>query len=357
MEKNGNRVLVAMSGGVDSSVAAWLLREQGYECVGATMKLFGKETEHSADRRDAEEVAEKLGIPYFVFRYSEEFEEQVIRRFVDSYERGETPNPCVDCNRYLKFGLLLQKARELGCDYLATGHYARISMGSGGIISLKKGMDPGKDQSYFLYSLTQPQLEHVLFPLGELSKERVRQIAEEQGFSNARKQDSQDICFIPGGDYLAFIERYRGDSCEPGNLLDEEGNVLGTHRGAAGYTIGQRRGLGFPAGHRVYVTGKNMKDNTVTLGPESSLYSSGCLAGDWNWILPPGSDPVKAMVKIRHSRKEQPVQAFREGPNRVRIRFQSPQRAVTPGQSAVLYQGDTVLGGGRILEAESAACG
>ncbi len=354
------RVLVAMSGGVDSSVAAYLLQAQGYECIGVTMKLYANEMiglskSHTCcsldDVEDARSVAFRLGIPYYVFNFTEDFEEKVIAKFVRSYEQGQTPNPCIDCNRYLKFERLYHRARELGCDYIATGHYARIRE-DGSRYSLLKALDGSKDQSYMLYTMTQEQLAHTLFPLGGLTKAEVRQIAEAQGLRNARKHDSQDICFVPDGDYMAFLERYTGQKAERGSLLDLDGQVVGTHRGAAAYTIGQRRGLGLAMGTPVYVCGKSMAENTVTVGPDSALFSPALLAGDWNWIAEPPETPFRAAAKIRYRQAEQPaiVQPAAGG---VRLDFDTPQRAISPGQAVVVYDGSRVLGGGVIQQALS----
>lgn len=345
MERGEKRVLMAMSGGVDSTAAAWLLREQGYECVGVTMELYGSTPENVEDARAS---ARRLGIPHHVLPLSREFEEKVIRPFVDAYERGETPNPCVDCNRCLKFGLLFEAAGALGCDYVATGHYARIVDGGAEGFRLAKAADPGRDQSYVLYPIPRERLARTLFPLGGLTKGEVRELAERAGFVNARKRDSQDICFIPDGDYLAFLERYTGRSYPAGDILDQSGRVVGRHRGAAGLTIGQRRGVGVSAGGRIYVCGKCMADNTVTVGPEEALYSDGCEAAGWNWLVPPRREPFQALAKTRYRQKEQPVTVFPQG-ERVILRFDQPQRAVTPGQAAVVYdQAGTVLGGGTI---------
>ena len=358
MDANGRRVLVAMSGGVDSSVAAYLLKEQGYECIGATMKLFGGETADRGeghpcctldDVEDARDVARRLGIPHYVFNFSQDFHEKVICRFIDAYERGETPNPCIDCNRFLKFDRLLQRARELKCDFIATGHYAQIT-DEGGRFGLAKAADLSRDQSYVLYAMTQDQLAHTLFPLGGLTKAEVRKIAQEQGFVNARKHDSQDICFVPDGDYLSFMERYTGKTYPAGDILDLNGAVVGRHRGAAGLTIGQRRGVGVSSGGRIYVCAKSMADNTVTVGPEEALYSAGCAAEDWNWIAQPGPDPFPVLVKTRYRQTEQSATAFPQG-DRVLLRFDSPQRAVTPGQAAVAYApSGQVLGGGTVTQ-------
>ena len=355
------KVLVAMSGGVDSSVAAYLLQQQGFECIGVTMKLYNNSIAglpsgngHTCcsldDVEDARSVAYRLGIPHYVFNFADDFEEKVIQKFVSEYRRGFTPNPCIDCNRYLKFGHLYRRAKELECDCIATGHYAQIETDeTSGHLLLKKAADRTKDQSYVLYSLTQEQLAHTMFPLGGMTKAEVRKIAEEQGFVNARKHDSQDICFVPDGDYLAFLERYTGEKSVPGNLVDIEGNVLGKHRGAAGYTIGQRRGLGLAMPQPVYVCRKDMEENTVTVGLEADLYSRRLTAEDWNWIVPPPDGGFRADAKIRYSQTEH--SAFIQAENgKVSITFDEPQRAISPGQAAVLYQGDVVLGGGTITD-------
>ena len=349
MKGTGQRVLVAMSGGVDSSAAVYLLREQGYDCVGATMELYGTPAETLEDARAA---AERMGIPHHVLPLCREFEERVIGRFVEGYRRGETPNPCVDCNRFLKFGLLHRKARELGCDYLATGHYARILEDGAGGWRLCKAADLGRDQSYVLYPIPRELLGRTLFPLGGLTKAQAREMAERAGLANAQKRDSQDICFIPDGDYLAFLERYTGQSFPAGDIVDLEGRVVGRHRGAAGLTIGQRRGVGVSSPGRIYVCAKCMEDNTVTVGPEESLYSTGCAARDWNWRVEPPEQPFAALVKTRYRQREQPVRVVPEG-ERVRLEFAQPQRAVTPGQAAVVYdESGAVLGGGTIAEVE-----
>ena len=349
MKGTGRRVLVAMSGGVDSSAAVYLLREQGYDCVGATMELYGTPAETLEDARAA---AERMGIPHHVLPLCREFEERVIGRFVEGYRRGETPNPCVDCNRFLKFGLLHRKARELGCDYLATGHYAQILEDGAGGWRLCKAADLGRDQSYVLYPIPRELLGRTLFPLGGLTKAQAREMAERAGLANAKKRDSQDICFIPDGDYLAFLERYTGQSFPAGDIVDLEGRVVGRHRGAAGLTIGQRRGVGVSSPGRIYVCAKCMEDNTVTVGPEESLYSTGCAARDWNWLVEPPEQPFDALVKTRYRQREQPVRVVPEG-DRVRLEFAQPQRAVTPGQAAVVYDGGgAVLGGGTIAEVE-----
>lgn len=355
------KVLVAMSGGVDSSVTAYLLQQQGYECIGATMKLYHNSTIKapsgsentfgtSDDVEDAQCAAFRLGIPHYVFHFSDDFEQNVIQKFVYGYQKGFTPNPCIDCNRYLKFGQLYRRAKELGCDFIATGHYVQIAEDSGKFL-LKKAADKSKDQSYVLYSLTQEKLAHTLFPLGGLTKAEVREIAEKQGFLNARKHDSQDICFIPDGDYLSFLEHYTGTKSLPGDLIDLQGNVLGKHRGAAAYTIGQRRGLGLAMPEPVYVCGKNMAENTVTVGPETALYSRGLTAEEWNWIVPPPEGTFQAWAKIRYSQKEHSASIQAEG-DKVYVTFDEPQRAISPGQAVVLYEGDIVLGGGTITKAE-----
>lgn len=352
------KALVGMSGGVDSSVAALLMLRSGYRCIGVTMRLYNNEDigEESRtccsleDVEDARSVARRLGIPHYVFNFRDDFEQNVIGRFVREYEQGLTPNPCIECNRYLKFEHLLRRALELECDYVVTGHYARIRRDpETGRYLLLTAADADKDQTYFLYTLTQHQLSHTQFPLGELTKAQVRQLAEENGFITARKRDSQDICFVPGGDYVAFLERYTGKQYPSGPLLDAKGNQVGTHRGAVAYTIGQRRGLGLAMGEPVYVCGKDIKANTVTVGPSEMLFHSSLIAGNCNWIpFPALMKPMPVTAKTRHTRMGSPATATPLPDGRVRVDFETPQRAITPGQAVVLYQGDLVLGGGTI---------
>lgn len=354
--------LIGMSGGVDSSVAAYLMLRQGYRCIGATMRLYDNETigrEKSAtccsldDVEDARSVARRLGIPHYVFNFKEDFDRQVIQRFVSAYEQGLTPNPCIDCNRYLKFDRLARRAMELGYDYVVSGHYAQIRQDpDSGRYLLYKASDRAKDQTYFLACLDQNQLAHIQFPLGGLTKDAVRAIAEENGFVNARKHDSQDICFVPDGDYAAFLERYTGKTYPKGDYLDLQGNVVGQHQGAVRYTIGQRKGLGIALGAPVYVCKKDMASNTVTVGANDALFSSGLRATDWNWFpFPALTAPMRVTVKIRHSQSEQSAVATPEENGFARVEFDAPQRAVTPGQAVVLYDGERVVGGGTITEA------
>lgn len=355
---DGFSALIAMSGGVDSSVAAYLTAASGGRCAGAIMRLCpGQEPDPntSSPEEDARAVAARLGIPFFVLDDRQDFEAKVIRKFVDGYEQGLTPSPCIDCNRFLKFGTLLEQAGALGCDYLVTGHYARICRDEAtGRFLLYKAVDENKDQSYFLACLSQSQLCRARFPLGELTKEQVRSIAREQGFSNAQKRDSQDICFVPGGDYVAFLENYTGKTYPQGQFINRQGTVLGTHRGAVCYTIGQRKGLGLAMGEPVYVCDKDMAANTVTVGPNEALFSPALLSGDWNWFpFPSLNAPIDATVKVRHSRQEYPATLYPQDGGLVRVVFQSPQRALTPGQAVVAYQGQMVLGGGTILQALS----
>ena len=346
-----NKILIGMSGGVDSSVAAFLLQQAGHNCMGATMRLFDRSPDDSDDSVLARQVAEKLGIPFQLLDFRREFESSVIQAFIRSYESGQTPNPCIVCNQTLKFGHMLRSARDLGCDCVASGHYARIRRDEEtGRYLLYKAMDPAKDQSYFLACLNQEQLSRIRFPLGELTKQEVRQIAEENGFLNARKRDSQDICFVPDGDYAGFMERHTGKTYCPGNYIDSQGNVLGTHMGAIRYTLGQRKGLGIALGAPAYVCGKDMERNTVTLGPNEALFSHGLIAGDWNWYpFPALTEPMEVTAKIRHSQRQTEATVFPEADGNARVEFREPQRAVTPGQAVVLYHGDLVIGGGTIL--------
>ena len=349
------KALVGMSGGVDSSVAAFLMLRQGYDCIGVTMRLYDSPTEESTccsldDVEDARAVATRLGIRHYVFNFKDDFDRQVIQKFVTSYEQGLTPNPCIDCNRYLKFDRLLRRARELGCQWVVSGHYARIRQENGRYL-LYKAADRAKDQTYFLACLNQEQLSHIRFPLGDLTKTQVREIAGENGFVNARKRDSQDICFVPDGDYGAFLQRYTGKTFPEGDFLNLHGQVVGRHRGAACYTKGQRKGLGLAMGEPVYVCDKDMVRNTVTVGPNESLYSPSLRAKDWNWYpFETLESPLRVTAKTRHSQFEQAATVYPEENGFARVEFDEPQRAVTPGQAVVLYDGDMVVGGGTIVE-------
>lgn len=352
------KILIAMSGGVDSSVAAKLLCDAGNECIGCTMKLFdncdaGLSRSRTCcsldDIEDARSVAFSLGMRYYVFNFKYDFREKVIKKFASAYLAGQTPNPCIDCNRYMKFDKLYERARLLGCDKIATGHYARIEF-DGEKYMLKKARDESKDQSYVLYMLTQEQLAHTLFPLGELIKSETRAIAEASKLTNAQKPDSQDICFVPDGDYAAAIERLTGKTSAPGNFIDTDGNVLGTHRGITHYTIGQHRGLGLALPERRYVCKIDAGSGTVTLGSGTELYSREVLVRDFNWISGEApSGPIRCSAKIRYLQPEQAANVEPLSENEALIRFDTPQSAVTPGQSAVLYDDGTVLGGGIIV--------
>ena len=303
------------------------------------------------DVEDAAEVAFQLDIPFEVVNYTEEFREKVIAKFIETYEAGGTPNPCIDCNRTMKFDKMLDFAREHGLDYVVTGHYARIEQDPAtGRWLLKKALYTDKDQSYVLYVLTQDQLAHTKFPLGGMDKPSIRKIAEEQGFCNARKHDSQDICFVPDGDYVGFMERYTGKYYPDGDFLDVNGNVVGRHHGAVRYTCGQRKGLGLALGAPVYVCGKDMEKNTVTVGPESELFKTTLIAGDFNWIsVPELTAPMRVKAKARYRQVEQPATAYPLENGLVKVVFDEPQRAITRGQAVVLYDGDVVVGGGTIL--------
>ena len=352
-------VLIAMSGGVDSSVAARLISESGIRSMGCTMRLYENDMVGMdlldtccslKDTQDARAVCERLGIPYQIFHYEAEFRDKVIEPFVASYERGETPNPCINCNKHLKFKSLYEKAEALGYTHIVTGHYARITRENGHFY-LKKAVDRNKDQSYVLYDLTEEQLAHTLFPLGEYTKEQVRALAEEMQFVNARKKESQDICFVPDGDYAAMIRRFREKEYAPGPIVDTSGKLLGTHAGIIGYTIGQRRGLGVPADRRLYVVKVDIPNNTVVLGDNADLFHRSLFVREFHWIT--GEMPkeeVRCRAKVRYRQTEQPATLIppeKEG-GMAQLIFDEPQRAITPGQSAVLYAEETVLGGGII---------
>ncbi len=340
------KALIAMSGGVDSSVAAFLAQQEGFSCQGAIMHLHAL-----LDTQDAQKIADRLGFPLHILDCRNAFGRMVIQNFIQSYELGKTPNPCIVCNRYLKFGLLLEAALDLDCEYIVTGHYARIATDEKtGRRLLLKAADTAKDQSYFLYALSQHQLSHTRFPLGALTKEAARQIAEEQGFVNAKKKDSQDICFIPDGNYMAFLTQQRGSPYPSGTFLDMAGHPVGVHTGAVAYTRGQRKGLGLAMGAPVYVCHKDMDKNTVTVGPNEALFGTALIAEDLNWIaLEALTDPLRCKAKARSRMAEQPATVYPLENGQVKVVFDAPQRALTTGQAVVFYEGNTVLGGGTIV--------
>ena len=346
------KVLIGMSGGVDSSVAACLMRKQDFDCAGGTMRLHDFGCGGADDALDARAVADKLEMAHLIFSFQPEFEQHVIRQFVSAYENGLTPNPCIQCNAHLKFGAMLEKALEMGFDYVVSGHYAQIRQDpESGRYLLYKAKDRSKDQTYFLACLNQHQLSHILFPLGGLSKSEVRDIAEAEGLITARKRDNQDICFVPDGDYAAFLQRYTGKVYPEGNYLDPDGNIVGRHKGAVCYTRGQRKGLGLAMGAPVYVCSKDMQANTVTVGPNEALFSSALRAKDWNWFpFPALTQPMAVTAKIRHSQQELAATVYPEEDGYARVEFDVPQRAITPGQAVVLYSGDDVVGGGTITD-------
>lgn len=352
--------MIAMSGGVDSSVAAYLIKEQGFDAAGVTMRLFdeklsgicgGTHCSENSAAEDAGKVAEQLGIPHIICDLSVQFSRKVIDYFAEAYENGSTPNPCVECNKYLKFGELHEYANSIGYDLIATGHYAKISYDAGSKrYLLKKAADLTKDQSYFLYSLDQEQLARTLLPLGDMLKQNVRRIAKEQGFVNAKRAESQDICFISNGDYVSFIEKYTGKSYPAGDFVDTDGNILGRHKGIIRYTIGQRKGLGLALKNPMYVCSIDPKTNRIILGSNEDLMRRELDVLNFNWIACDApKSKMRAHARIRYRHKESPAEIIPTGENSVHIIFDEPQRAVTSGQSAVLYDGDVVIGGGYIV--------
>ena len=355
-------VLIAMSGGVDSSVSAYLMTKKHDTCRGATMLLYlnealGISSRHPCCSReniiDAKAVCDVLGIEHEILNYMNDFEERVIRKFADTYEHGGTPNPCIDCNRYMKFESMLQHAGNLGLEKIATGHYAKIELTPSGRYILRKAKDLSRDQSYVLYMLTQEQLSRTEFPLGSMLKPEVRDLAGSLGFANARKHDSQDICFVPDGDYGSFIGSYTGREYPSGDFVDTAGKVIGRHKGIIHYTAGQRRGLGVAAKSRLYVAGIDAERNTITLAPENDarLYARGVIARGINLVAADGLNaPVNAYVKTRYRQKEIPARIEQTGSDELRIEFAERQRVPAVGQAAVVYDGDVVVGGGTIEE-------
>ncbi len=355
-----SKVVIGMSGGVDSSVAAWLLQKQGYEVIGVTMQIWQDEEPEETEENggccglsaveDARRVAWQLGIPHYVMNFKKEFKAHVMDYFVEEYIHGRTPNPCIACNRFVKWEALLMRSLGLGADYIATGHYARVAQLENGRYALKQSATAAKDQTYALYNLTQEQLSHTLMPVGSYTKEEIRQMAEDLGLSVAHKADSQEICFIPDHDYAGFIRRERGQVPEPGNFVDREGNVLGRHKGIIHYTVGQRKGLNLSLGHPVFVVEIRPETNEVVIGEANDVFTDMLICDKLNWMAIDGLQGRERQVtaKIRYSHQGAPCVIREIGGQQVECRFLEPVRAVTPGQAVVFYEEDYVLGGGTI---------
>ena len=357
MEKK-KKVVIGMSGGVDSSVAAYLLKEQGYDVIGVTMQIWQEDKDYTEREGgccslsavdDARRVANKIGIPFYVMNFRDSFKEKVIDYFVQEYIDGKTPNPCIACNKHLKFDELLRKAQGIGADYVATGHYAKIEQDENGRYLLIRSDDDRKDQTYALYNFTQEQLAHTLMPCGEYTKDRIREIAKEIGLSVYNKKDSEEICFIPDNNHGRYISEARPLEVVPGNFVDKNGNILGQHKGIVYYTIGQRKGLGIALGRPVFVTDINPRTNEVVLGPEEDIFKTDLVAKDVNFIpFDKLEEPITVEAKVRYSGKpaEAVISPLRDG--KVKVSSKEKQRAITKGQSVVFYQGNKVVGGGII---------
>lgn len=353
------KVVVGMSGGVDSSVAAWLLKQQGYDVIGVTMRIWQEEEPQQSEENggccglsaveDARRVAQRIGIPYYVMDFRKEFKRDVIDYFIREYQFGRTPNPCIVCNRHVKWEALLSRSLEIGADYIATGHYARVEQLSNGRYSIRNSVTAKKDQTYALYNLTQEQLAHTLMPIGAYHKDEIRKIAEEIGLNVAAKPDSQDICFIPDNNHAAYIESVTGRKNEPGDFVDMQGNVIGRHEGIARYTIGQRKGLKLPMGERVFVTRIIPETNQVVIGGPKDVFTSRLRANQLNFMAVADiREPIRAMAKIRYSHAGSMCTVYRIDEETIECAFDEPVRAVTPGQAVVLYDGEYIMGGGVI---------